>query len=101
MTYVFEDDLHFDVTRIFPTVEAAMGEIRRRVALPYEHEDNEAPCVSPTCGCRRYCIYECGERDLPYAGYPGRKVHVCTISAEGVVWEDGFEAELTNWEVDC
>lgn len=97
MRYFVDDDLHFDVTMPFPTVEEAMAEIRRRVALLYEHEDNESPCISPTCGRREYCIYKCEEGDFPFPG-EGRKVHVCTISAEGVVWEDDFEEILAKWK---
>ena len=94
MRYIVNDDLHDDLYLPYPTIEAAMVEIRRRVALPWDHDDNQAPCASwKTCE-RQYSIYEYDEE----TGDECRRLHICTICADGLFWAEGFEDELIRWQ---
>lgn len=80
MFYVSDDDLHCDLYIRFTQFDEAIAEIRRRVALPWDHEDNQASCIGwETCE-RQYWTFEYGASE-----HEVRKLHVATISAGGVV----------------
>jgi|GEM_PF-804171 len=95
MFYVIEDDLHCDIYIRFDRCDAAVTEIRRRVALPWDDDENQVPCLDwETCE-RQYWIYECD--DSKGSEYEGRRLHMVTISAEGVAWSEGF-ADGSGWQ---
>lgn len=95
MYYVIDDDLHYDLHIRFERFDDAVTEIRRRMALPWDDEENQASCIDwETCE-RQYWIFEYD--DSSGTGYEVRKLHVATISAEGAVWVEGFE-DGSGWQ---
>lgn len=80
MTFTIEDELHAELCGEYPTLEAAIAELRRRMQLPWDHDLNVAPCMSwRTCG-RHYEIVEYG------ADGEQQRIPALNVSAEGVVW---------------
>ena len=82
--FIIDDEAHAESQGEFPTFEAAVAELRRRAAIPWDQPPNMAPCTSwQTCG-REYNIIE-------YDGSSGshnelRRVRALEISAREVLW---------------
>ena len=88
--FIIEDELHDEKQEgEFATFDDAIAELRRRAAIPWDAEPNQAPCAFwETCGRR----YEVLELDTPRSGR--REVHRTTVlemSAKGIHWSPGFE----------
>jgi hypothetical protein len=68
MTYKFRVDEYYHASSAgtFDTFEAAYQEIQRRVELPYDHEDNVAPCVGHETCSARYHIQMYDASSQPY-----------------------------------
>jgi hypothetical protein len=83
--FVIEDELHAELQDgEFPTLEAAMAELQRRAAIPWDQPPNVAPCMSwRTCGR----IYEVIEYDSAVDSTRQiRRIPVLEVSAQGVRW---------------
>ena len=88
--FVIEDEIHCDWHGQYATFEAAVTELRRRAAIPWDQPPNAAPCMSSnTCG-REYVIIEFDDSCLPWKEL--RRVPVFDVSAGGVKWHSGFSA---------
>mgnify|MGYP003386577558 CR=1 FL=1 len=87
--YKIDDEFHADLLAgDYASFEAALAEIHRVAALPWDSEPNQAPCINwRNCG-RLYQIVEY-ETSGPY-WVEIREVPVMGISHEGVVWKEGF-----------
>ena len=88
--FVIEDELHAEPQPgEFTTLQDAVDELRRRAAIPWNAEPNQAPCASwETCG-RKYEVVEFDASDSPRREI-GRTT-VLEISADGIHWWTGFE----------
>jgi hypothetical protein len=83
--FVIEDELHAEAQAgEFQTFDAAMAELRRRAAIPWDESPNVAPCQSwRTCG-RSYEIIE-----YDVSAHPRREVRrlpALRVSAKGAEW---------------
>lgn len=86
-----EDDIHCEKERPFGTFADALAELRRRAVIAWDSPPNQAPCTSwRSCG-REYFVLEYDERAEPPRVL--RKAHILDVSANGVVWIEGFEQE--------
>lgn len=56
--------------------------------LPWDQEPNRPPCISWATCARVYAVHEVDDTDVPWETL--REVRVCTMSADGVLWEDPF-----------
>jgi len=87
--HIIEDERHAEPCGEFDSREAAIAELKRRAAVPWDQEPNRAPCKSwKTCG-REYELIEYDNSTQPYTEI-GR-VLVLRISQSGVVWEAAFD----------
>jgi hypothetical protein len=81
--FVIEDELHAELHGSFDTLDAAVAELRRRAAIPWDQDPNRAPCTSwRTCG-RDYLIREyqgVGRKDLI------RRIEYLRVTAAGPEW---------------
>jgi hypothetical protein len=104
-TFVIEDELHAELHGEFETLDAALAELRRRAALPWDKPPNLAPCTSWRTGGRHYIV-----REYDDGSPPGlvRSVDVLNVSASGPQWtptpssesEDGADALTRAWFAD-
>lgn len=94
-TFALFDETHSEMSPrrdIFETFDAALDEIQRRAALPWDDYPNRAPCKGwATCG-REYAIREYLTDTEPWTFV--RAVQVVAVSAEGVTWMPGFDPLL-------
>ena len=85
MTFIIEDELHAEPqVGEYPTLSAAIGELQRRAAIPWDRAPNVAPCSSwKTCG-RRYHVIEYDSSLRPWKEL--RRIDALEINASGVRW---------------
>lgn len=89
MIVVIKDELHAESQGSFPTLDAALTELRRRATIPW----NQAPNLC-TCLCWETC-----HRDLAVIEYDNsvkpwkvlRRWGYLEISSEGVFWSRDFK----------
>jgi hypothetical protein len=82
--FVIEDEAHAERSGEFASRDEALAELRRRAAIPWNEEPNQAPCMSwRTCG-RRYEIVEYEVEARPWKEL--RRERALDISAAGVNW---------------
>lgn len=90
--FVIEDEAHQDIFWKFDRRDAAIGELRRVAAVPWNEQPNAAPCANREhCGRR----YELVEYDTS-AGEPWRELSrepALEISAREIRWYSGASAE--------
>jgi hypothetical protein len=87
--FVIEDEIHCDWHGQYASFGAAVAELQRRAALPWDQPPNAAPCRSwRTCG-REYVIIEFDEAQTPWKEL-GR-VPALEVSAEGVKWSSTLD----------
>ena len=81
--FLIEDELHAEQQDgEFATLEAAIAELRRRAAIPWNEPPNVAPCQSwQTCGRN----YEVIEYDAS-AKQEVRRIPGLHLSSKGVEW---------------
>ena len=86
--FVIEDQLHDERHGQFSTLQAAIDELKRRAAVPWDQDPNVAPCRNwRSCG-RAYEIVEYAE-----SGHPQKELarfKVLEVSASGVLWAAGY-----------
>jgi hypothetical protein len=89
-----QDNRHSELHGDFPTFEAAIAELKRRAATPWDEPPNRAPCRSwRKCG-RDYEVTEFDTAEQPWKLL--RRVPVLTVSADGVRWSSDFGPEATS-----
>ena len=77
--WTVEDELHADHIGRYATCYEALAEVRRRLAQPWDGEENRAPCESwQTCG-RHYILF-------PPSAASGEWISVARIDAGSVRW---------------
>jgi hypothetical protein len=86
--FLIEDEAHCEPQGTFDSLDAALAELRRRAAIPWDQDPNVAPCTSwRTCG-REYVVIEYDDSQMPWR--ERRRVKVLAVSAAGVKWAAGF-----------
>ena len=91
--FVIEDEIHAEPQGEFPDKNAALAELKRRAALPWDQEPNAAPCSSwRTCG-RKYELIQYDVTQSPWQEL--NRVTVLEISASGIKWASGFEDDAS------
>ncbi len=86
--FAIEDQWHAETIGRFESFQAALDELTRLAAIPWDQQPNKAPCVSwQTCG-RKYEILEWDTSDAPWALLS--KADVLDVSAEGAKWLGDF-----------
>ncbi len=92
--FLIEDERHAEQCGQFATLEAAIGELKRRAALPWDQKPNVAPCANwRDCG-RAYEIVEYNDSQRPWREL--RRVPVLDISATGVDWAPDFAGHASG-----
>lgn len=87
--FSIEDEVHAEWQGDYSSFEAALDEIKRRAALPWDEAPNRCPCAGWKKCERLYTITEYEVPDPTYT--PKGEWGVMTISYQGVVWHEGFE----------
>jgi hypothetical protein len=89
-TFIIEDESHCEFCGDFDSFEGAVAELRRRAELPWDSDENRAPCVQwRTCG-RAYQVIEYDKEHKPWKQLNRTDV-LLSVSADGAVWASGFE----------
>lgn len=83
--FIIEDESHAEVQKgEYPTFQAAIAELKRRVSIPWDQSPNRCPCLSWQTCSRNYEIVE-----YDTAGKPWKEVSrqpVLHISTQGAKW---------------
>ena len=91
LMFVIEDALHAESHGEFADKDAALAELRRRAAIPWDQPPNAAPCTSwRTCG-RQFELVQYDSTQSPWKEL--NRVGVLEISAAGVKWASSSEKE--------
>lgn len=81
MAFIVEDEAHAERQGEFPTFQAAVADLKRRAAEPWDSELNRAPCINwQSCSPR----YEIIEQDVD--GREIARVPVLKMSVNGPQW---------------
>ena len=87
--FVVTDESHAEHCAVYSSFEAALAELKRRSAIPWDQEPNRCPCTSwETCD-RDYHILEYDDSVTPNRVV--FRVAVLNMSANGVVWNDAYK----------
>lgn len=83
--FLIEDELHAErQDGEYPTLDAALAELRRRAGLPWDAQPNLAPCTGwRNCG-RHYQVIEYDTSSSPWREL--RRAELLRVSASGVEW---------------
>ena len=85
--YWIVDDIHLDGRGVFPTLDAALGELDRLARIPWDDPSNRAPCLSwQDCG-RDWELSEWDESQQPAVLV--RRLFMLHVSASGRGWSRG------------
>ena len=89
---LIEDNRHSELQKLeFADFEAALQELRRRAAIPWNETPNRAPCSNwRKCG-REYWLVQFDNDKVPWNRLRG--VKVLTVLPHGVSWSRGYEQE--------
>lgn len=87
--FKIDDEFHADLLDgDFPSFEAALAQVRRLAALPWDSEPNQALCINwQDCG-RLYQIVEYDTAGPYWTEI--KETPVVEISRQGVIWREGF-----------
>ena len=86
--FTIEDGRHCEIESGYETFELALGEIRRRVSIPWSEPPNRAPCASwRTCG-RSYGIREYDKTTTSHTYH--ERIFIVQIDADGIRWGTDF-----------
>jgi hypothetical protein len=89
--FIIEDELHAEQQGEFASFGDAIAELRRRACIGWDHEPNLATCSSwKACG-RSYEVVEYDDSQVPWQVV--RRVPVLEVTAAGIKWASGFEAQ--------
>src|ERR1051325_10985432 len=86
-----EDELHDESCGEFETMEAALAELRRLAAIPWNREPNRCPCVNWR-NCGRH--YEISEYDASDPVPELRRIRALEVSESGAKW---FAVNFPMW----
>ena len=83
--FEIEDERHAEAHGTYATEAEAVAELKRRSRVPWNEEQNRAPCTNwANCG-RSYELVEYDDSKLPHWQELTR-IRVLDVSASGVRW---------------
>jgi hypothetical protein len=86
--FIIEDELHAEWCGEFPSFAAAIDELKRRAAVPWDQIPNAAPCINWRTCRREYHVVEYDDSTTPWREL--RRWKALDVSPSGALWASDF-----------